>query len=221
MSPGKAQPSQPIESYYWAQPQSGAGKGVLVLHAWWGLTPFFKEFCDRLTTKGLVVLAPDLYHGATASTIQEAYKLRSKLKRATVAKEITEAAEHLCLSCGMSRQGIGLVGFSLGGHWALWLAEQTTVRVAATVIFYATRTGDYAASSSAFQFHLAETDDFVAASGVKKLQKGLKAAGKEAEFYTYPGTTHWFFESDRAGAYNPQAADLAWNRAVGFLKKHT
>jgi len=31
-----------------ARPVGGAGPGVLVLHAWWGLTPFICGFCDRL-----------------------------------------------------------------------------------------------------------------------------------------------------------------------------
>jgi len=60
----------------------------------------------------------------------------------------------------------------------------------------------------------------VAASGVKKLEKTVKAAGKEAEFHTYPGTTHWFFESDRAEAFSPEAAEVAWNRLLSFLQGH-
>lgn len=187
------------ENYYVARPKSGQGRGVLVLHAWWGLNQFCRAFCDRLAQEGFVALAPDLYHGATASTIEEANKLRSKLKQETVAAEITQAAEHLQAICGAS--GIGVVGFSLGGYWALWLADQK-------------------ASPSAFQFHLAATDDYVAASGVKKVQKSLQTAGKEAEFYTYAGTRHWFFESDRAEAYNAPAAELAWRRTVEFLQKH-
>jgi carboxymethylenebutenolidase len=191
-----------------------------VLHAWWGLNQFFKETCDRLASEGFVALAPDLYHGATASTIEEAERLRAKLKKDVATQEITQAAEYLCMSCGGNERGIGVVGFSLGGHWALWLADQSSSPVTATVVFYGTRNGDYTQSRSAFQFHLAESDDYVAASAVKKLQKSLKAAGKEAESHTYAGTTHWFFESDRADAYNAQAAELAWGRTIEFLKKH-
>jgi len=209
--------AQSSEDFYLAKPKRGQGPGVLVLHAWWGLNPFFREFCDRLAKEGFVALAPDLYHGAVASTIQEAKKLRSKLKQETVKQEIVQATERLCQA---TRQTIGVVGFSLGGYWALWLAEQKSSPVVATVVFYGTRNGDYTASQSAFQFHLAETDAYVAASGVKRLDKSLRVASKEAEFHFYPGTTHWFFEQDRADTYNLPAAELAWSRTIEFLKTH-
>src|SRR5438046_10550271 len=52
-------------------PKKGSGPGVLVLHAWWGLTDFFKGLSDRLASTGFVAFAPDLYRGATASTREE------------------------------------------------------------------------------------------------------------------------------------------------------
>ena len=203
---------------YLVKPPSASGKGVLVLHAWWGLNAFFKGLCDRLGQEGFIAIAPDLYHGAKASTIAEAEKLRSKLKRDIVMQEITQAARELHELCETSQPGIGLIGFSLGGFWALWLSEQKAPPVAATVVFYGTRNGEYTDTQSAFQFHFAETDEYVSASGIKKQQKNLKAAGREAEYYTYPGTTHWFFENDRPEAYNAQAAELAFARTIGFLK---
>ncbi len=221
MSPKKSQlPAPSPENCYLAKPKSGKGPGVLVLPAWWGLTAFFKELCDRLAAAGYVALAPDLYHGQTAATITEAEKLRAKLKRDIVAREIIQAAEQLRIATGAKKGSLGVVGFSLGGYWSLWLAEQPAVPVAATVVFYGTRAGDYAASRSAFQFHFAETDPYVVASGVKKLQKSLKAAGREAEFYTYPGTSHWFFENNQPAAYQAPAAQAAWQRTAAFLAKH-
>jgi carboxymethylenebutenolidase len=221
MSPKKSQsPAPTTENYYLAKPKAGKGPGVLVLPAWWGLTSFFRELCDRLAAAGFVALAPDLYHGQTAATIKEAEKLRGKLKRDIVAQEIAGAAEQLRAASGAKKRGLGVVGFSLGGYWSLWLAEQASIPVAATVAFYGTRTGSYTKSQSAFQFHFAETDNYVSASGIKNLQKSLKAAGREAEFYTYPGTTHWFFENNQPAAYNAPAAQAAWTRTIEFLGEH-
>ncbi|HTN80206.1 MAG TPA: dienelactone hydrolase family protein, partial [Acidimicrobiales bacterium] len=42
---------------YLVAPVSGSGPGVLVLHSWWGLTPFFRETCDRFADEGFVALA--------------------------------------------------------------------------------------------------------------------------------------------------------------------
>ena len=208
---------QTVDNAYLAQPTLPTGRGVLVLHAWWGLNPFMRRFCERLAGEGFAVLAPDLYHGAVATTIEEAQKLRSKLKGEVVQKEIAAASERLQAVC--HGQAIGLVGFSLGGYWGLWWAQQHA-GIAATAVFYATRGGDYSASRSAFQFHLAEHDDYVAASGAKKLQKALQAAGRDAVFHTYSGTTHWFCEDDRPDAYNAAAAELAWRRTVEFLHQY-
>jgi carboxymethylenebutenolidase len=67
--------------YYLAVPASGTGRGVLVLHAWWGLTSVFTSVCDRLAEAGFVALAPDLYAGRTATTREQAEQLSSALAR--------------------------------------------------------------------------------------------------------------------------------------------
>ena len=66
--------------------------------------------------------------------------------------------------------------------------------------------------------HFAEHAPFVSASGLKDLEKSLRKAGRPATLYTYPGTGHWFFESDRPEAFKAQAAELAWQRTLEFLR---
>jgi carboxymethylenebutenolidase len=204
---------------YLATPKSTPRGGILVLHAWWGLNDFIKSLCDRLAAEGFIALAPDLYHGAVATTIPEAENLRGKTKRTIVTKDILQAVEQLQAQPAIKDRPIGVIGFSMGAYWSLWLAEEKPEALAAVVLFYGTRGGEYAKTPAAFLGHFAETDAYVSDSGKKKLEKTLKAAGKEAAFFTYPGTGHWFFENDQ-DAYHTGAAGLAWRRTVEFLNAH-
>lgn len=205
---------------YLAMPERGVGPGVLVLHAWWGLTDFFKNFCDRLAGEGFVVLAPDLYHGATAATIEQAERLSSKLSRAQATKEIPAAADHLRSHPSVKGDLFAMVGFSLGAYWGSWLVENRPSDIAAAVLFYGKRAGDYSKTRASFLGHFAERDDFESLPSVRKVEKQIRAAGKQVTFHIYPGTGHWFFEADRPEAYQPAAAQLAWERTIAFLHAH-
>jgi carboxymethylenebutenolidase len=202
-------------SDYLAKPKSAPRGGILVLHAWWGLNDVIKDFCNRLAKEGYLVLAPDLYGGEIATTPADAERLRKqKIKRNPTYKQIFDALEQLKTEANGAP--IALIGFSLGAWLGLWLVEEKPKDVAATISFYGARGGEYTKTKSAFLGHFAETDEFVAASGRKKLEKTLKAAGREVAFHVYPDTHHWFFEGDRP-EYNHQAAELAWQRTIEFL----
>ena len=199
-------------------PSTGEAPGVLVLHAWWGLNPFFRDLCKRLAEQGFIAFAPDLYHGKVASSIDEATQLRSKLKQKIAFDEILAAAEYLSGLDGVMKKTIGVIGFSLGARFALELSVAKPEFVRAVVTFYGNCGLDYSPARAAYLGHFAETDEWVSASGVKKLEKSLRTAGRPVTFHTYPGTGHWFFESDRSDAYNALASQLAWERTVEFLK---
>jgi carboxymethylenebutenolidase len=206
---------------YLALPDGGVGSAVLLLHAWWGLTPFFRAVCERLAGQGFVTLAPDLYHGATAATSEGAKQLRSGLDDEQANAEIQAAVKCLQRHPGVSGASVGVVGFSLGGYLALRLARHVGSAVAAVVVFYATEGGRFDTAQGAFLGHFAASDGcWAGPRAMHSLYERLWAAGCEAEFYVYPDTVHAFFEQDRPGAYHPQAAELAWRRTVAFLREH-
>ena len=190
---------------------------VAVLHAWWGLTPVITGVCDDLADLGYVAVAPDLYRGAVATTAAEAAELRARKRSTPMWRQIVSEIERARSQFDVA--AVGQIGFSMGGHWALWLAKQSRPEIppiTATSVFYATRAGDFTASRSAFQFHLADTDPFVTEAGVARQVRQLRAAGRHVELHRYPHTGHWFFEHDRLDAYDPDAASLAWRRTVDF-----
>ena len=206
-------------SDYLATPQSELRGGVLVLHAWWGLNAFIRSLCDRLAGQGYLTLAPDLYHGSVAATIPEAEALRRKTTKKEISNDLFGSLQNLQGHPAIHGRPVGVIGFSFGAYWALWLVEKAPHPPAATIIFYGSRGGNYFETQSALLGHFAETDPYVPAAGVRKLEKNLKAAGKGVAFYTYPGTSHWFFESDQE-AYDRASAELAWQRTLDLLKSH-
>ncbi|MCI0398153.1 MAG: dienelactone hydrolase family protein [Chloroflexi bacterium] len=208
---------------YLALPEGGQGPGVLVLHAWWGLTGFFKEFCDRLAGEGFVVLAPDLYgNGATAETIAEAEELIGRQEFEATQAVALGAVDYLRNHPAVQGDKIGVVGFSMGAAWAMLLAAVfKPADVGAVAIFYGIESSiewdDFARTKAAFLGHFAENDPYESLETIRQTEAEIKKAGRPVTFHVYPGTGHWFFESNRPDAYNAAAAQLAWERTLAFL----
>lgn len=207
---------------YLALPEKGSGPGVLVMHAWWGLTDFFTGLAERLAREGFVVLAPDLYDGRTADTIPDAEQLIGALDYRQAIKYEEAAAEYLLSQPAVQGDRIGAVGFSMGASYATWLAALNH-HVAAVVLFYGGSEqgeGYENETNAAFLGHFVDPDAYESLEEARQLEQRLLSAGKEAVFHVYPGAGHWFFEGNRPGAYNPEAAALAWSRTVEFLHNH-
>ncbi len=205
---------------YLALPPSGKGPGVLVLHAWWGLNDFFGSVCDRLAQEGFVALAPDMFEGEVMRTVAEAEQHLDRYDEAKIPPPIVlSAVDELSKNPAVSGRGLGVMGFSMGAYWTLWLAQKKPELVRAAAIFYGTNGGggEFKPSTAAFLGHFAERDPYETAEAIQALEANLKGSGRPTEFYTYPGTGHWFMETDRPDAYNAQAARLAWDRTIAFL----
>ncbi len=208
---------------YLAEPPHGSGPGVLVLHAWWGLTEPFQQVCDQLAQAGFVALAPDLYHGKTTASVEEAEELVEALNqheervRGDIAGSVQVLRQHEATHLSDGRGKLAIIGFSLGGAYALDMSIRMSQEIAAVVTFYASYPGlDYSGANAAYLCHFAEKDPFEPAESVAEMEQELRAAGRQATFYTYPGTKHWFFEENRP-EYDAEAARIAWERTTQFL----
>ncbi len=204
-----------IAAAYLALPASGAGPGVLVLHAWWGLTATVRDVADRLAAAGFVALAPDLYNGAVATTIDEAERLLGAMDRGATYATISAASAALRGHPATTGDQIGAIGFSMGGSWALRLDDD----IAAIVTFYGLTSAEDVTAKAPIHGHFASDDEFDSADDARAVEQAVQAAGRHATFYIYPNTRHWFFESDRP-EYDAAAAALAWERTVAFLQAH-
>ena len=200
---------------YLAAPKEDA-PGVLLLHAWWGLKPTFKRLSDRLAAEGFTVLAPDLYQGRTAGTVEEAEALLKQRDIPLMVETAVAAHDHLV----SMRPGkpIGAVGFSMGAAWAVDLAEKMD-DIAAAVLFYGIGEADYSQMTTKIMGNFSDADEWEPLEGVRAMESEMKSAGVDVTVHIYPKVSHWFVEDDRP-EYDQQAADLAWQRTYEFLRKH-
>ena len=213
--------SMPQPDGYLATPPTGNGNPVLVLHPWWGLNATIRAFCDRLAAEGYVAFAPDLYHGKVVDTIPDAEAAVNALSAnyQQAQTEVAEAATFLSDRAGADGRGLAVIGFSMGVYYALELAAADPDRISKVVIFYGTGDSDFSQSRAAYLGHFAADDDFEPRPYVDGMEEGIRSAGRPVTFHHYPNTGHWFFEPDRADAYNKEASDLAWERTLAYLKE--
>ena len=122
---------------YLAIPDSGSGAGVIVLQEWWGLVDHIKDVCNRFAKAGFVALAPDLYHGESTTSPDDAGKLMMALNIAVTERDMRGAIDYLLGLDATTGDKVGTVGFCMGGQLSLLRPVRTTrsVPVSTTMAF--------------------------------------------------------------------------------------
>lgn len=214
-------------SGYLALPEGRRGPGVIVVQEWWGLDSGTKEMADRLATAGFVALAPDLYHGELAghTEMDKAGELMSALPADRAARDMSGAVDYLADHDATTSDGIGVMGFCMGGLLTFVLAALRPDRIVAAVPFYGFPTGDdqpdYREIDAAIQGHMAEIDDFFPPDAARALEAELKALGKDVTITVHEGAGHAFMAPHNAlGTQNQELYDQIWPQATAFLHEH-
>jgi carboxymethylenebutenolidase len=205
---------------YLATPAGGKGPGVIVIQEWWGLVDHIKKVADRFAAEGFSALAPDLYHGQTATEPDAAGKLFMALNIAQAEKDLRGAAKFLAGHSSTAK--LGAVGFCMGGQLALFAATLNP-NVGPVVDFYGVHPNvkpDYSKLSGPVLGLFAEKDAFVTPQVAKDLDAAIKKAGKTSEIHIYPGVDHAFFNDERADVYDKAAAQDAWRRTLAHFRQH-
>ncbi len=201
---------------------AGKGPGVVVIQEWWGLVDHIKDICDRFAAAGYVALAPDLYHGQTTTSPDEAGKLMMALRIDEAEKELRGAVQYLLAHPSVEPKKIGTIGFCMGGALSLYAACENP-QVDACVVFYGGHPNvkpNLEKLRAPVLGIYAERDQFVTPESVRQLEAQLKQLGKTAEIHIYPGVDHAFFNDTRPEVYNREAAEDAWRRTLEFFRTH-
>ena len=196
----------------------GEPPAIVLLQEWWGINDHIKSLADRLANEGFLVVAPDLYHGKIAKDADEAGTLMTALDTLEAMKEIGGAAAFL-KAHPRSNGKVGVIGFCLGG--ALSFAAACHVEgLSAVVPFYGVPPAekvDYAKVTAPILAHFAKNDEWATVAGAEAIKAAVTGP---MELHVYDAG-HAFVNDTRPEAYDPEAAKLAWDRAITFLRAHT
>ncbi|MCG8433444.1 MAG: dienelactone hydrolase family protein [Gammaproteobacteria bacterium] len=203
---------------YTAGPRN-AKAGIVLVHDWFGVSPFYLEYVHRLAKLNARVVAVDLYDGERATTHQDAWGLLSAMDAATAARKIDAALEAL------ERDGreLAIMGFSMGVEHALSAAVRHGEKISAAVTFYGATLTDQQKLAGLGGPVLAVfgSRDGDAADQAAAFSKAADEAGAAVETYVYPGAHHAFAQPlfNQGETYDPVAAQAAENLAVDFLRR--
>jgi carboxymethylenebutenolidase len=197
---------------------STKGPAVVLIQEFWGVNDHIRSIAARLADAGFFVVAPDLYHGKIAKDATEAGAMMKGLDRSQALDEIAGAidfAAHHARSNGK----VGVMGFCMGGAYALGAAS-VVPQIAAVVPFYGLPPeADYTKIKAPVLMHVASKDGWVKPALAEAVKATVDAAGGSMELHVYEAD-HAFFNDTRPEVYNPAAAKLAWERSITFLRKH-
>ncbi len=202
-------------------PDAKPKPAVIVIHEWWGLNDHIKDIVQRLTREGYVAVAPDLYsclgHPVTKDPA-EAAKLMERLPSQQALKDLNATASYLKTLPFVDPLKFGVIGFCMGGTFALMMASHNS-DIKASVPFYGqippTDSLKYVVAPILY-IHGGQ-DQWIPQREAERLAQGLKQFGKPGEVKIYPDCPHAFFNDTRPDVYRPQQAKDAWQRTLRFL----
>ena len=204
---------------YLSNAASGDAPGVVVVQEWWGLADQIKATVDRFALAGFDALAPDLFNGVVVPyhDAERAAKEMQSLNFIDATEQTVRGAVQYLKRNGAK---VGIAGFCMGGAVTV-IGAAKIPELTAAVSFYGLPPAEAVKPADVripLQGHFANKDDFITPKAVDDFEKALKAAGKDAEFFRYDAD-HAFVNEQRVAVHDRHAAELAWGRAVAFLKK--
>ena len=194
--------------------------GLIVIHEWWGLNEDIHLMTNQLAGLGYPALAVDLYNGQSATEVRDAFQLSANLSKneSLALANLKAAYDYLVEEKGVEK--VGIIGWCLGGKWALRGALMLPDQIDATVIYYGSLVDDKEQLSTLEMpiIGFVGTKDRLHKQFIQ-FDQSLKELNKEASIHIYEGAKHAFANASGI-AYEQNAAEDSWNKTVEFLNKH-
>jgi carboxymethylenebutenolidase len=203
---------------YRVEPSAAPRGAIVVIQEIFGVNSHVRSVADGFAAEGWLAIAPAMFDrvergielGYTGADIERGREIRSKVSNDAALLDIA-AASAAVKSAGK----VAVIGYCWGGTLA-WLAAGKQRGLAAAVSYYGGGVGELLnlKPQCPVMAHFGDKD----ASIPVKVADDLKKAHPEVEVYVY-AAGHGF-NCDQRGSFDPQAAALARERTLKFLKAH-
>lgn len=211
---------------------TGKRPGVLIMHQYFGLTPFEEEVAKKLARKGYVAFAADIYgvkvhpkspKEATAAVMPFVKDRALWRARGQAALAVLLANEHV------DPARIGMIGYCFGGGSALEL-DRAGAPILATVVFHGILATPNPADAKNIKGHILALqggdDPVVPQKDVDAFEAEMRAAHVDWQMVQYGGARH-AYTLPAAGnnpaspvAYNAEADHRSWLAMEDFFNEY-
>lgn len=219
-------PENPDVSGYLSVPEDASGSnkkpGIILVHEWWGLNEDIKQMADDYADEGYVALAVDMYGQppTSSSTVAQKRSQRVRENMSEAMNNLSAGVDYLESRSDVDDAKLATVGWCFGGGWAYQMAVND-IGVDASVMYYGQfdPQDDFENMWASILGHFGEEDSVVDVSNARKFKAELENTDQSNAVYIYPNVGHSFanYQDGDNLAYDPEAAEAAWNRTLNFL----
>ena len=211
---------------------TGPWPGVVLVHEAYGVTDVMRRQVQHLADLGYVALMPDLYSqgGARRCLVGTFRSLRSGEGRAFVD---LETAREFLLAQAESNGKVGVLGFCMGGGFALMAAVDRGFDAASANYGYLPKDEDALLRACPVVGSYGALDHSLTGAAAK-LTAVLERGGIPHDVKEYPDAGHSFLNDEKSGPAamrfitervmgagpEPESAADAWKRIDAFFGEH-
>jgi carboxymethylenebutenolidase len=196
------------------------------------------DMARRIAAVGYCVVLPNLYYRRsrdfrlmerTEPAMAEMFGLMATLDARSTACD-TQAMLRFVDALGAADAGrVGAVGYCMSGPFVMWAAAAFPERMRCIASIHGANMATDRPDSPhrmaprircESYFACAEIDKWAPPADIAQLQSALTAAGTPHRIEWYPGAEHGFVFPQRAGIYNPAAAERHWERLFSLFERN-
>jgi carboxymethylenebutenolidase len=224
----------PLRAYVAKPDGDGPHPAVLVLHELFGLNDDMRRITRRFADNGYVAMAPDRDSEHKNSKVQCLTRMLTDIVKGATGKaldDVVQARDALAARPDVDPLRVAVVGFCMGGTFALVMGTKPGVRATAVNYGAVPKSRDELDGLCPVVASYGEADKVFGPQG-ERLKKHLEALGVPHDYQSYPGVGHSFWSWDNAPSwmvklpspmhpgYAEDEAEQAWKRTLDFFAEH-